>query len=375
MIEQEQKKETAAAGGVTACNILMMGDDPTLKADVKRIVSPYLLMEASGEDVLEKVRECMPDVIICDQRNPEKEGFKCLRAVRVNKELNHIPVILITDDDSESMRVEGLEAGANDYIARPINERELFMRVTNLLKLRLTEKSMKQSYERLIKFFPRKLVNWIHSPDFDVELNSEKRVLTIFFSDLSGFTELAESVPPERVMDLLNEYFTEMVKIVEQCDGTLDKFIGDGLMVFFGAPERMDERVQAVRAVSMAVAMQIKMKELRRKWHGQGIARNIGVRMGIHQDSVMVGNFGARHVMEYTVFGSGVNLANRLESYCEPQKILVSYPVYTATKGLFPYTEVVEQEFRGFERLVKVAELDPEKISAVPMGMEPGRGF
>lgn len=372
MNEQEQNKTTAAAAGVTACNILIMGDDATLKADVKRIVRPYHLIEATGEEVLEKVRECTPDVIICDQRNPEKEGFKCLRAVRANKELNHIPVILITDDDSETMRVEGLEAGANDYLSKPVNERELFMRVTNLLKLRLTEKSMKQSYERLIKFFPMKLVNWIHSPGFDVDLNSEKKLLTIFFSDLAGFTELAESAPPEKVTDLLNEYFTEMVKIAEQCDGTLDKFIGDGLMVFFGAPEPMDERVQAVRAVSMAVAMQTKMKELTQKWHQQGIGWNIGVRMGIHQDTVMVGNFGARHVMEYTVFGSGVNLANRLESYCGPQKILVSYPVYIHTKGLFPYSEVVEQEFRGFERLVKVSELDPEKISATPMGMMPG---
>jgi class 3 adenylate cyclase/CheY-like chemotaxis protein len=366
VITKGQKKEFLSEAGGVGSNILMMGDDPLLKENIKSILSPYSFSEASGEDVLEKVRECLPDIIICEQPNPEKNGFKWLRTVRANKELNHVPVILISDDNSEDMRVEGLETGANDYIARPFNEKELLLRVTNLLKLRVGEKMMKRSYERLIKFFPGKLVNWIHSPHFDTELNSEKKILTIFFSDLSGFTEFAETTPPEKVMDLLNDYFTEMVKIVDQCDGTLDKFIGDGLMVFFGAPEFMDERVQAVRAVSMALAMQMKMKELTQKWQQQGIRKPIHIRMGIHQDLVMVGNFGARHVMEYTVFGSGVNLANRLESYCEPQKILVSYPVYVHTKGLFPYSKIVNQQFRGFERLVPVSVLDPEKIETHP---------
>ena len=255
MLIKGRNKKFFAEAGESSCNILMMGDDSLLKEKIKGILSSYSFSEASGEDILEKVRECIPDLIICDQPNPEKNGFKCLRTVRANKELNHIPVILISDDNSEDMRVEGLEAGASEYIAKPFNERELLLRVSNLLKLRLNEKKMKRSYERLIKFFPGKLVNWIHSPHFDTELNSEKRLLTIFFSDLTGFTEFAETTPPEKVMDLLNDYFTEMVKIVEQCDGTLDKFIGDGLMVFFGAPESMDERVQAVRAVSMALAM------------------------------------------------------------------------------------------------------------------------
>ncbi|MCP4213375.1 MAG: adenylate/guanylate cyclase domain-containing protein, partial [bacterium] len=160
--------------------------------------------------------------------------------------------------------------------------------------------------------------------------------------------------------------FTEMVKIMNHYNGTLDKFIGDGLMIFFGAPDNMGEKEQAVQAVSMAVHMQWRMRELIRKWEKEDICHSISIRMGIHQDNVMVGNFGARQVLEYTVFGSGVNLASRLESYCQPRKILVSSSIYNFTKEYFKYTDIVEQQFRGFERLVPVSELDPETVTKLP---------
>ncbi|MCP5108433.1 MAG: response regulator [bacterium] len=356
---------TFAGAGDIAGSILLVGDDPVLGKSIRETLGNYLLFEAGDNDAVGKALSGMPDVIISIVPNPVKEGYKCLQALKANRETNHIPVILVTGDASEEMRVEGLEAGAGDYLAAPFNEKELVVRVGNLVAIRKKEKELRRLNQRMIKFFPRKLVEWLLTSTHDIELSSEKKRLTVFFSDLSGFTELAEGTAPKKVMTMLNDYFTEMVKIVEHCGGTLDKFIGDGLMVFFGAPEAMDEKIQAVRAVSMAVAMQMRMKELSRKWKDEGVAQIISIRMGIHQDAMMVGNFGSRQVMEYTVFGSGVNLANRLESYCEPYKILVSYPVYSHTKGLFPYSEVVEQQFRGFERLVSVSELDPEKVSSL----------
>jgi class 3 adenylate cyclase len=232
--------------------------------------------------------------------------------------------------------------------------------------LKSLEATANEALKRLTRFFPKKLLNWILTLKKDLELMSERKRLTVFFSDLAGFTEIMERVPPEQAMNILTEYFTEMVSIAEQYDGTFDKFIGDGMMVFFGSPEEMPEREQCIRAVSMAVTMQRRMKELRKRWTGRGIEHNIRIRMGIHLDEVMVGNFGSRQLMEYTVIGSGVNLANRLESYCEPQRILVSSNVYEYTKTLFPYQEVVEQEFRGFERLVPVSELNPEYIEDLP---------
>lgn len=219
---------------------------------------------------------------------------------------------------------------------------------------------------KLARFFPKKLLKWILSSPYDITLKSEKKRLTIFFSDLAGFTDLMEKLQPEQTMGILTEYFTEMVSIAERYEGTFDKFIGDGLLIFFGSPEQMEEREQAIRAVSMAVEMQWRMKELRKFWTEQGIKHNIRIRMGIHQDEVMVGNFGSQQLIEYTVIGSGVNLANRLESYCEPQMILVSASIHEHTQAYFPYRELVEQLFRGFERLVPVSQLDPEQVSQLP---------
>lgn len=367
-------------------NTVLVADDDPMIRDIIRLVleESYSIVEAEdGVTALEKISTEPPDLIICDIKMPRMNGCKLLKKVKFDQKLNHIPVILMTGQGSEDVLVDGLEAGADDYISKPFNFKEMSIRVGNLLKLRAQEKELKRlneelklkvrrqletivKNERLKRFFPAKMVRWILSSEKELELTSEKKNLTIFFSDLAGFTELTERFPPELVTHILNEYFTEMVKITEFYEGTLDKFIGDGLMVFFGAPEPMPDKEQAVRAVAMAVSMHRRMDRLTRKWTEQGISHNVKVRMGIHQDTVMAGNFGSNQLMEFTVIGSGVNLANRLESYCETGKILVSLPVYSLTKEIFPYKEVFEQEFRGFERLVPVTELDPEKVSALP---------
>lgn len=384
MIKPTTARQYAVDGEAMGGTILVVGDDPDLKNNISRIISQYRLIDAAGSDeALRKAEEFQPDLVICDLTTDKKKCFHCLESIKTNHKVNHIPVMVLTENGSADARIEGLEAGADDYIPKPFNEKELRIKVKNLVKLRMQEDRLKRlnrqlqnkiseqleiimKNERLTRFFPRKLVKWILADERDVELTSEKKRLTVFFSDLQGFTEFAEATPPERVTGLLNDYFTEMVKIVDRYEGTLDKFIGDGLMVFFGAPDAMDDREQAVRAVTMAVAMQQRMAELREKWKNEGIIKTIRIRMGIHQDMVMVGNFGSRQLMEYTVFGSGVNLANRLESYCEPSNILVSYPIYAHARDVFPFKGVVEQLFRGFERLIPVSELDPRQVKSLP---------
>ncbi len=367
--------------------VLIVDDDETVRGFIHSILSPdYFIIQASdGQEALEKLQnsrpDLIPDLIISDIKMPRMDGYKLLQHVKSSPLLRHIPMLLFTGQDSQAERLESLSAGADDYLSKPFNHKELLIRVKNLIKIRQQEKELLRLNEelqkkvseqldiiiknkRLTRFFPQKLVKWILSAEKDLELTSEKKLLTIFFSDLSGFTELGEKSSPEVMRTVLNDYFTHMVDIVEQFEGTLDKFIGDGLMVFFGAPDVMDTQEQAVRAVSMAIAMQKKMKVLAEEWRQQGIFHNIKIRMGIHQDNVMVGNFGSQQLMEYTVIGTGVNLANRLESYCEPEKILVSAPVYDHTKELFQYKEIVLQRLRGFERLVPVSQLDPPADSA-----------
>ncbi len=362
------------------CSILLFCHSETLIAQVKHIlVDCEVTVRQNTCEIKTQVETLAPKLVLIDVEKRGDEFYSCLHTIKNDAALNYIPVILLTCDDSEEKRVKGLEAGADDFIPKPVNENVLRLRVKNILKLYHQEIVLKElneqlkhklaekkeiiaKNERLTKFFPSRLLNWILSADHDMGLSSEKKKLTIFFSDLVGFTEFAERNPPIQVRNMLNDYFTEMVTLVDRYGGTFDKFIGDGLMAFFGAPEHMDQQGQALRAVSMAVAMHYKMKDLTEKWRRQGIVKPIRIRMGIHQDNVMVGNLGSRQVMEYTVFGSGVNLASRLESYCEPDKILVSLPVYSYTRNHFPYGEVKEQIFRGFERLVPVSVLDPESV-------------
>ena len=194
------------------------------------------------------------------------------------------------------------------------------------------------------------------------ELSTERRRLTIMFGDLLGFSPFSDKSEPEVVDRVINEYLTEMANIIESKGGTIARFMGDGIMAFFGAPAQMDPQEQAKRAVEAAVFMQKKMAELEKKWLASGTDHTLKLRLGISQDYATVGNMGSKHLMEYTALGSAVNLAARLETGCTPGKILVSFPVYAATKEIYPYDEPVMREFKGFARHVNVAELDPSKI-------------
>jgi class 3 adenylate cyclase len=216
--------------------------------------------------------------------------------------------------------------------------------------------------QRLTRYFPKTLVEKILSSEEEVLPISQRKLVTVFFSDLRGFTDLTDRVAPERIGEILNEYITGMMELINRHGGTLDKIMGDGIMAFFGAPDEMDKREQARAAVTMAVEMQKRLGELGEKWNSEGIDHNMRLRVGITQDYVTVGNFGSNELMSYTAIGEGVNLASRMEAECPPGRILVSFSVYSLTKNEFPYGEIYEKDFKGFARRQKVAELNPSVI-------------
>ena len=158
--------------------------------------------------------------------------------------------------------------------------------------------------------------------------SSERKKLTIFFSDIKGFTEITDGMEPEELSSMLNEYITEMTKIAHRWQGTIDKFIGDAMMVFFGAPESTSDKDHAVRCVKMAMEMQDKMKELKDKWFQSGIDQPLEIRVGINTGITAVGNFGAEDRLSYTAIGGQVNLASRLEGLALPGGILVSHSTW-----------------------------------------------
>lgn len=214
---------------------------------------------------------------------------------------------------------------------------------------------------RLRKFFPQKVVDRILSADEDVRVSSERRTVTVFFSDLTGFTRLSDTTPPDVVTQLLNEYLNAMVHLVEAHGGTLDKFMGDGIMVLFGAVDEMPPEVQARQAIRMGLAMQRAMRDLAATWAARGLGHRVAIRMGIHQAEVTVGNFGSDDLVEHTAIGAGVNLASRLEGACAPGEVLVSEPVHALTASAFVFGRPQQHQLKGIAESVEAYPVDPSR--------------
>ncbi|MGM0588442.1 MAG: adenylate/guanylate cyclase domain-containing protein [Bacteroidota bacterium] len=232
-------------------------------------------------------------------------------------------------------------------------------RITYLKRQKEEAKALAIASHRLARYFPKQLVNKVLSDDKMISLNSKRQMVTVLFSDLSGFTSLTDQLEPERITELLNQFMTHMVAIINRHDGTLDKFIGDGIMALFGAPNEMDAEDQARQAIRAALLMHQKFDDLAKRWKDEGIDHDIKLRIGIHQDFVTVGNVGSNQYMSYTAIGRGVNLASRLERACTPGHINVSYEVYSHTHSEFPYGELQKKLFKGFKRPHRTSELNP----------------
>jgi adenylate cyclase len=363
--------------------ILVIDDNPDIRSYLVDCLTPrYAVIQAKdGVDGLRLAQDTRPDLILCDIMMPRIDGYDVCRALKADQRLDHIPLVFLTAKASSAMKVEGLKTGADDYIAKPFNARELLARVGNLITMRRQERELKTLNEcleekvkqqletilkgkRLTRYFSRKLLDRILANDETPALTSERRKITVFFSDLCNFTDLVDSAQPEEVGRILNEYLSEMTLLIAREGATLVQVIGDGIMVFFGAPDRMDSQDQASNAMKMALAMQRRMRQLSRKWLNEGLEQNVAVRMGIHQDYLTVGNFGCEEFMEYTAVGKGITLASRLESTCTPGNIKVSYPIYTLTKEHFPYDDLREEQFKGMARPLQVCELNPDRVVA-----------
>ena len=192
----------------------------------------------------------------------------------------------------------------------------------------------------------------IFSGQKDVTIHTERKELTIFFSDIMGFTATTERLQPEQITLLLNEYFTEMSAIALKHGGTVDKFIGDALVIFFGDPETKGTVEDARACLHMATEMQSWLAELNVKWRSAGTEHPFRVRMGINTGFCNVGNFGSVDRMDYTAIGAEVNLAARLQSIAEPGHIVISYETYALVRDIVAARALPEISVKGISRAV-----------------------
>jgi adenylate cyclase len=187
---------------------------------------------------------------------------------------------------------------------------------------------------KISRYLSPQIYKSIFSGQKDVTIQTERKRLTIFFSDIKDFTATTERLQPEQITQLLNEYFTEMSKIALAHGGTIDKFIGDAMLIFFGDPETLGDADDAKACLRMAVEMQQRIAGLNAKWRNAGIEYPFRVRMGINTGFCNVGNFGSNDRMDYTIIGAEANLAARLQSIAEPGQLVVSYETYALVRDI-----------------------------------------
>jgi adenylate cyclase len=315
---------------------LLVVDDNELNRDMlsRRLGMRGFQVEASadGTDALKRLEEGRFDLVLLDIMMPQVTGLDVLRLVRQRWPESDLPVIMATARDATEDVVEALGLGANDYVTKPLNFPVVLARV----EAQLTLKQQKEEIRRLAEDLERRsrfirslfgrylseevVTDLLESPE-GPRLGGESREVTLLMSDLRGFTPLTEGLAPEQVLQLLNSYLAAMADVILAHNGTIDEFVGDGILAIFGAPlARPDD---AHRAVACAAAMQASLVELNQKNGLEGLPwLEMGV--AVHTGEVIVGNVGSERRTKYGVVGSTVNHAGRIESFTVGGQVLLS---------------------------------------------------
>jgi class 3 adenylate cyclase len=227
----------------------------------------------------------------------------------------------------------------------------------SLQKISALQKSEKEKFELLsnqvARYIPRQVFETIYSGENATEVATRRKHLTIIFSDVCGFTAISEALQPEVLTKYLNQYFSELSKIANQFGATIDKYIGDAMMMFFGDPTTRGNAEDAKQAILMSMAMQKRLVELREQWAQEGFSHEFIARIGINSGYCNVGNFGSDNLLSYTTIGGEVNLAARIESHCHPGGIFISANTALLVDKVFELEEQESIKLKGISQPVK----------------------
>ena len=356
-----------------SAKVLVVDDTPVnvkLLADLLGAKGYTVITAASGKEALEKVEAEHPHLVLLDVMMPGMTGYDVCRAIRDNPATAMLPVVMVTALDPAQERVKGIEAGADDFLGKPIHQPELLARVRSLLRVKALHDQLEElnrtlearvtaqvaeleNLGRLKRFFSPQLAEAILSGGAEDPLKSHRREITVVFVDLRGFTAFAETAEPEEVMAVLREYHAEMGALILAHEGTLERFTGDGMMVFFNDPVVVDNPSE--RAIRMAVAMRERVSELATRWRKLGYDLDFGV--GIAQNYATIGAIGFEGRWDYGAVGTVTNLAARLCGEARPGQILISRRVFAAVEELVEAAPVVELSLKGFSRPIPTYEV------------------
>ncbi len=326
----------------------------------------YMLERANdGVEALEKMPGFLPDVVLLDYMMPRMNGIEVVRRLKQDEKSKGIPVILLTAKASQEDKVNGLDAGADDYVVKPFDSFELLARVRSMMRIkemrdaleewnRTLEEKVRQQVEemerisRIKRYLSPQIAETILKSDDDSLFKSHRRDITVVFLDLRGFTAFSDSAEPEEVMELLRSYHAEMGKLIFKFEGTVEHFAGDGIMVFFNDPIPCEDHTR--RAVGMALEMRDRAGALRAGWTKKGYDLHVG--LGVASGYATLGNIGFEGRMDYGAIGNVTNLAARLCGEAKGGQILISQRVLAAVEESVDTEPVGELSLKGFHRPV-----------------------
>jgi adenylate cyclase len=356
--------------------ILIVDDNETNRdiLDARLRTHGYELMQAAdGEEALAAVRQHLPDLILLDVMMPKIDGIEVCRQLKNDASLPFMPVILVTAKADSKDVVAGLEAGADEYLTKPVDQAALVARVKSMLRIKslhdqvqartadlaafnrtLEQRVADQLAEiervgRLKGFLAPQVVEILLSSGDERVLESHRRDVTVVFCDLRGFTAFAETSEPEEVMTVLQEYHTCLGALVHKFEGTLASFAGDGLMILFNDPLPCPD--PSMRAVRMAVEMCQGVSDLSIQWRKYG--HELGFGMGIAYGYATLGRVGFKGRFDYSAIGTVVNLASRLCGEAKSGQILVDGRVQAAVEALAVIEPAGELTLKGLHRPVR----------------------
>ena len=363
--------------------LILVADDNPANLDILQTrleAHGYQVLAArNGEEALNLAQEERPDLILLDVMMPKMDGIEVCQRLKGDPEQPFIPIILVTAKSDPKDVVVGLEAGAEEYLHKPVEQTALIARVRSMLRIKdLHDKTLEQAacletqaaqlaewnksleerveaqlseLERvgqLKRFFSPQLADLIIASGQDEVMQSHRREITTVFCDLRGFTAFAESTEPEEVMRVLREYHESVGPLIFRFEATLEQFTGDGLVTFFNDPLPCPD--PAARAVRMAVAMQKEIRDLSEQWRRRG--HDLGLGVGIAMGYATLGQIGFEGRFHYGAIGSVINLASRLCDNANSGQILVTKRVGAEVEDI-ARTELIGQlDLRGFREPV-----------------------
>ena len=326
--------------------------------DSRELVSDILvnlgytpILAADGKAALEYISMDPPDLVILDVNMPEIDGFEVCAAIKRNPVTAKIPVIMLTAQVDIESRVTGLGLGADDYLPKPFHPRELIARIETRLRakeetdsLRAQREQIRQTFER---FVAHEIVEQLLEDPTRIKLGGAETTVTVLFADLEGFTTLAEHADPTRLLEILNSYHSLLVRHIKTNGGTVDKFLGDGVMALYNTPlPQPDHALRAVRtALNIRDALTMHYRQFEPMFQ-------LAVNFGIHSGPAIVGNIGTPDLMDFTAIGDTVNLASRLEGLSDNSEITVSEETFLLVEPYVIAREGGARTVRGREEPV-----------------------